>query len=99
MRKLRVAKREVFKVADAEALARVLYVFERIALRNGRLYEDIYVHPVLARDPETYDLKPEIDHYRISVSRKLYEDVVARVTQVDVISLIINGEYPDVKVF
>lgn len=91
-------KKESIVVGDAESLARVLYVFERIAAREG-ITAFIDVMPILEREAETYELKPHIDRFRIWVPSRLYKKVIARVEKVDVIDLIISGEYPDMKVF
>lgn len=90
-------RRESIVVGDAESLARVLYVFERIAAREG-ITAFIDVKPILEREAETYELKPRIDRFRIWVPARLYKKVVARVEKVDAIDLIISGEYPDMKV-
>lgn len=91
-------KKESIVVGDAEALARVLYVLERIAAREG-ITAFIDVKPILEREAETYELQPHIDRFRIWVPSRLYKKVIARVEKVDVIDLIISGEYPDVRVF
>lgn len=78
--------------ADLVALSRLLYVLEKVALREGITYHS-YILPILERDSLTYELRPNIDRIQVVVPRRLYRKVVERVVKSDVIQSIVDGEY------
>lgn len=81
--------------ANLEGLAKILYTFERVALREG-ITAFIDVKPILERDSGSYELRPKIDRFRIWVPGRLYRKVVERVEKVDVVQYIVDGGYADV---